>query len=282
MARTRGGGGNETSRYFEDGRVRTGQDYAQIMGEVLRSKAYRCMPDYAARVLFALACQYRKTNNGNLSLISSVAKDFGIGAEWKLRAGLQLLERVGLVEVMRRGHILGGKGICSLYALGWRQIDPCAAYDLPIVIAQRAPNRWAAWETPADWPRQLQEVQRKHKGERRTWSQTTKNAHPRRGEQAVPDVGSEKPQSRTRRGERVSRFPVPDVGVPFKSSGSSSRRDSASSVPLARQLADARMADLLTVARANPSMDAAALAAKCRVPESDAHRALQQLQAGAA
>jgi hypothetical protein len=277
MARTRRKG--ESSQYFEDGRVRSGQDYAQILGEVLRSEAFRCLPDYATRVLFALACQFRSNNNGNLSLVSSAAAPFGINAEWKRAAGLTLLERVGLIEVMRRGHIAAGKGICSTYALGWRQIDPGAHYDQPLVMAIRAPNRWAKWKRPDDWSQQLQELQRKFKGSSSTWKQALEKSHSRRGEQATPDVGSETGSLGSTRGEREQQIPTPDVGVTFKNLASPSRPRQPRA--LGQQLADLKLADMVALARAHPEIDAPTLAKRCKASEAAAHRALQQLHAEA-
>jgi hypothetical protein len=168
----------ETSRYFQDGRVRSGNDYAQIMGDVLRSQAYAAIPDYAARVLLALAAQFRKTNNGDLSLTAAEARRYGIAAEWKLRAGLSLLETVGLVEVTRHGRIENGKGICSLYALGWRQIDASDKYDQPRAVAMAAPMTWAKWKHPADWKLQVASARQRAQGKRKSAQgvlQTTKS-----------------------------------------------------------------------------------------------------------
>jgi hypothetical protein len=172
MARAKG----ENSRYFADGRVRPGNTYALIPGDVLQSEAYAALPDYAPRVLLALAAQFRKDNNGDLSLTKGEARRYGIAAEWKLRAGLSLLESVGLVEVMRRGRIENGKGICSLYALGWRQIDASNKYDQPRVVAIAAPMRWAKWKQPADWLLQVACARQRAQGKRRMVSPTS-SAH---------------------------------------------------------------------------------------------------------
>ena len=156
----------ERSRYFQDGRMRPGNTYALIPSEVLGSEAYAALPDWAARVLPALAAQFRKTNNGDLSLTWKEARSLGVSSEWKLRAGLSLLEAVGLVEVMRRGRIESGRGICSLYALGWRQIDPSDKHDVPSIVAVAAPMRWATWNRPGDWQSRLDNARRNAQGKK--------------------------------------------------------------------------------------------------------------------
>jgi hypothetical protein len=86
--------------------------------EVLESASYRVMPDYAVRVLIALASEYRGSNNGDLSLPIARAKDQDIKTQWKLSAGIALLEQAGLIERMRVSAICGGNGVAGLFALG--------------------------------------------------------------------------------------------------------------------------------------------------------------------
>lgn len=159
--------------------TRRGDVYAQIPDEVLRSEACRALPDYAVRVLLLMAAQYRGPNNGDLAVTSRAAREYGL-PEWKLRAGLSLLETSGLLELKRQGQIMKGKGIPSLYALGWRQVDPSDKYDSPTVVAVPAPNRWARWSKPIDW--KAQEAARRHAAQgnrnRQPWSKEI--AHPTR------------------------------------------------------------------------------------------------------
>lgn len=264
----------ETSAYFEDGRVRSGNSYALVLDEVLRSEAFKLLPDYAVRVLLVLTAAFRKQNNGDLSLTSKSAADYGI-ASWKLRAGLSVLERVGLIETTRRGKIMAGKGICSLYALGWRQIDPSEKHDIPSVVAVKAPNRWALWQKPRDWDAQLSEIKSAAQGKRPNWEAAVKSARLTRVSQAGSPVCTERPKSRTTRVSQERAFPVPPVYDTSQRSGCTPTRG------VGQQLADAHLADLLAVARANPEIQVAELAKRCRVSETDAHRALQQLQAAA-
>lgn len=133
--------------------------HAQIPVEVLESEAYRAMPDYAVRVLIALASEYRGANNGDLSLPLARARRQGIRTQWKVSVGIALLEQVGLIERMRIGHISRGKGVSALFALGWRETDPSPKYDRALRCRQPAPNRWAAWTKPADW----KEIEKRYK-----------------------------------------------------------------------------------------------------------------------
>jgi hypothetical protein len=157
----------ETGPYFKNGRVRSEQRFVMIPEEVLQSESYYAVPDYAVRVLIALAAQFRGWNNGNLSLTFSTAREFGISTEWKLRAGLVLLETVGLIERMRVGHIMNGKGVCNLFALGFRQVDPSDKYDRPLKVAVPARMEWCKWARPDDWKAEVDRVRRSAQGKRK-------------------------------------------------------------------------------------------------------------------
>lgn len=264
----------ETSAYFLDGRVREGIDYAMVPGEVMRSEAYRCIPDYARSWLFALALGFRGRNNGDLSLTQKIAAERGCYSEWRNRASRVILDRVGLIEQTRVGRIQAGQGVAALYALGWRQIDASDKYDTPTVIALRAPNRWATFRKPDDWREQVREIEHKARGgKRKSLGEFLKTAHPPRGAQAATHVGRTKGKSRYPRGAQESTFPATHGGSPSKRSGSTA---------LGQQLANIRLADCIAVARAHPNLDAPALAERCKTDEATAHRALQAIQAGVA
>jgi hypothetical protein len=189
--------------------------YAQISDEVLRSPAARAMPDYAMRTLLTMAAQYRGTNNGDLAVTSRMAVEYGL-PEWKLRAGLALLELSGLVELTRQGHIANGKGVCSLYALGWRPINPRQKYDVPTVLERRAPNRWATWTKPTNWPNTEQGRRRAAQGNRNRQDWQKINAHPTRVSQADPPGCSENTHFQPTRVSQESAFPDPPGLVPSK------------------------------------------------------------------
>jgi hypothetical protein len=134
--------------------VKRGDRYALITEEVMTSKAYAALPDFAKGVLFAVACRYNGHNNGDLSLPYSEARKLGIAHQWKLYAGLQVLKITGLVLCTRQGKLEGGAKVCSLYALTWRGIDSPGegvAYDAGVAVRPIAGNDWANWEKPVDW-----------------------------------------------------------------------------------------------------------------------------------
>jgi hypothetical protein len=191
--------------------------YAQIADEVLRSHAARAMPDYAIRALVMMAAQYRGTNNGDLAVTSRMAVEYGL-PEWKLRAGLTLLELSGLVELTRQGHIANGKGMCSLYAIGWRPINPSEKYDIPMVCERPAPNRWATWGEPPDWPSTERDRRRAAQGNRNrpdSWQKII-NAHPTRVSQADPPGCSESTHFQPTRVSQESTFLDPPGCSPSK------------------------------------------------------------------
>jgi hypothetical protein len=147
------------------GRFQAGETFAIIPVDVLTSRAYAALPDYAARVLLALAAQYRGTNNGNLALTRDSAARFGIGSGWKVSAALKLLTITGLIRRTREGKAKHGKGICALYAVAWKQIDPTPQACPPIEHERPASGQWAAWTPPDDWPDVVHEAKRTARGD---------------------------------------------------------------------------------------------------------------------
>src|SRR5688572_12837310 len=121
-------------------RSQTGETFAQLPTEVMASEAYCAQPDYAKAILWALCAQYRGANNGNLSLVASEAKRLGVSSTWKLTAGLSLLRKAELILCTREGKYKHGRGMCALFALTWRPIDPCEHAYPPILAQRPAPN----------------------------------------------------------------------------------------------------------------------------------------------
>lgn len=147
--------------------------------EVLESGAYRVLPDYAVRVLVALASEYRGTNNGNLSLTAKRARALGVPAAWQVTAGLDLLRQVGLVRRTREGKFKHGRGVAALYALEWLPTDPTPQAYPPIIARSNAPNSWARWIKPADWTGLKRAIRRRCKGTRAPGSERTTIPHAR-------------------------------------------------------------------------------------------------------
>lgn len=164
------------------GRFEAGETFAAVPVEILRSEAYAALPDYAARVLFALAAQFRGRNNGNLSLPIRTAREHGIRSAWKAQAGLRLLLDVGLIEMTRPGKYSHGKGICALYAVTWKAINVTAEAFPAIDHERPAPNTWAKWQRPDDWAARECAARRSAQGASNKWN--TAHDHSRRQEQA--------------------------------------------------------------------------------------------------
>jgi hypothetical protein len=146
--------------------ISRGERYALLPEELIESDAYHALPDWARSVLVALACRYNGANNGNLSLTMSDARRLGVPAQWKLYAGLRVLELADLIQCTRRGRLEKGTKLCSLYALTWRGIDPCEGIEFdagikPIPIPSHA---WAKWTRPDDWADVLKAINRKNRG----------------------------------------------------------------------------------------------------------------------
>lgn len=155
-----------SNKYFQDGRARAGLRYALVPVDVMESEAFHSIPDYARCVLFAIAAKFRSANNGDLSLTAGEAKRLGVFPEWRLRAGIEILDAVGLIEITRRGHLQNGRGTCNLYALGYREVNPSEKYDhgWRSTIVRQASNRWADWKRPDDWDGNLERIRRKAQG----------------------------------------------------------------------------------------------------------------------
>jgi hypothetical protein len=110
-----------------------------------------------------LASKYRGNNNGDLSITKGDAAKNGIGS-WEWSSGLELLQAAGLIEKTRQGKILEGAGVCTLYRLTWRDLDPSDKYDIPIGISRPPSHEWAQWKTPNDWEETIRKSKRKAQG----------------------------------------------------------------------------------------------------------------------
>lgn len=188
------------------GRFESGRHYAILLDEVMRSPAFKAQPHFARSVFAALAAQYRGANNGDLSITSKVAVEYGIDSS-ELSSALSLLEAAGLIEKMRQGLLTPGKAICTLWALTCWPIDPSEKYDVPVMIQRPAPNTWATWIEPEDWWQRVRETKHRAKGR--------KFPSPHVGSGPVPTVGSGEGGSQSPRGERRRRFSSPHVGDTF-------------------------------------------------------------------
>ena len=201
------------------GRRVSGEHYAMIPLEVIESDAYACLPDYATRVLAVLTAQYRGNNNGDLSLPAPYARARGIRGP-KLYAGLDLLQRVGLVTKTRQG---GKKPMrCSLYALEWRKVDESPKYDAGSGGTSAPRNTWAQWVAPSDWDATTKAALNKQRGSPSRARARAVSAvplaaksHSHRRERAAPTVGGLRRADRSHRRERSDQNTAPTVGETF-------------------------------------------------------------------
>lgn len=156
--------------------VARGERYALLPREVLESVAYLALTDWARTVLIALLAQFNGMNNGTLALPFSQARTLGVSAQWKLYAGLRLLEAVELILCTRRGRLEGGTKLPSLYAVTWRGIDEpkeAVIFDAGIGPCPIPSQRWARWEKPADWRDHCRKVARENHGRKKNPVSTT-------------------------------------------------------------------------------------------------------------
>lgn len=127
----------------------SGKHFAQIPVEVLTSDAFASLPNYAVRVLLAIAAQYRGNNNGDLAMTRATARTFGVASQDHLVGSLALLQERGLIQKTRQG---GKKPLGpTLYCITWQPIDELNG-KISSGATTTAANSWAAWSSgpPAD------------------------------------------------------------------------------------------------------------------------------------
>jgi hypothetical protein len=121
-----------------------GNHFAMIPVEVLTSDACCTLPNYAVRVLLAIAAQYRGKNNGDLAMTRATAREFGITSQEHLVTSLSALLERGLIQKTRQG---GKKPLGpSLYAVTWQPIDDLAG-KIEAGATMCAANTWAKWSS---------------------------------------------------------------------------------------------------------------------------------------
>jgi hypothetical protein len=185
-------------------RVARGERYALIPKEVIESVAYLALTDWARAVLIALLAQYDGSNNGMLALPFSQAKLLGISHQWKLYAGLRVLEASDIIVCTRRGHLQGGTKLPSFYGVTWRGLDEPkdgASYDGTIGACPIPSHAWAKWNKPENWDEQVRAIMRRVRGKsEQICPFPKKTPHTPRGVQAAHPVSSGKRKSRSPRG----------------------------------------------------------------------------------
>lgn len=93
----------------------------------------------AAHLLDNLTAQYNGSNNGDLCAAPSIMKLYGWNSQGSINKALTELLAHGFIEQTRQG----GKNLCSLFALTWRNIDECGN-KLDVSPTRVASNLWKA------------------------------------------------------------------------------------------------------------------------------------------
>lgn len=126
-------------------RTRRGDRYAQVPLDALQSEAFRWLPDFAVRVLTAMAAQFSGYNNGGLELTATEARAFGI-SEDELYAGIGLLILAGFVRRTVQARRRSGKGTPARYAVTWRTLGDFPKFG---IVPTVAPSRdWQRFVPP--------------------------------------------------------------------------------------------------------------------------------------
>lgn len=181
--------------------------FAMIPVQVLTSSACVSLPNYALRVLLALAAQFRGKNNGDLALTWSMAKTFGIVSREHHVNGIALLLEHGLIVKTRQG---GKKpmGPC-LYALTWHPIDQCNG-KLEVPMSMTPSHAWSRWTLSTPPPAKNRQHCRRTGSALPADSTVAKSALP--ADSFPPCIGTAgSPPSRSRYG--VPADQVPDAGI---------------------------------------------------------------------
>jgi hypothetical protein len=119
--------------------------HIRLYWELIDSNAWRCLSASDQRAYIALARHLRSTNNGDLSLPLSVARQHGIKSQTTLAKSLRALVAVGLLAVSRRGgSTRGGQRLPTLY-----RFTDVQAYANPakFIEASKATNDWKSVAT---------------------------------------------------------------------------------------------------------------------------------------
>lgn len=126
------------------GKFKPGSDprggHVRLYWDVVDSNAWRCLSATDQRAYIALQRQLRSTNNGDLSLPLSVARNHGIKSPATLAKSLRALGAVGLIAVTRKGGCAkGGQRLATLY-----RFTDHEAYEVPAkhLDAHKTSNEW--------------------------------------------------------------------------------------------------------------------------------------------
>lgn len=133
--------------------------HVRLYWDVVDSNAWRCLSATDQRAYIALQRQLRSTNNGDLSLPLSVARNHGIKSPATLAKSLRALGAVGLIAVTRKGGCTkGGQRLATLY-----RFTDHEAYAVPAkhLDAHKPSNEWNDVKTLAQGRHLIREAEAK-------------------------------------------------------------------------------------------------------------------------
>jgi hypothetical protein len=230
-----------------------GERFAYMPESVLQSPALATAPHAAFRILAILLVGKSKDRNGLMMCSETYAAKFGINSRETVSRCLADLEARGLIERTRR--VQRFRKAATLWACTWW---PIAYRDgEPLQVPEPASHRYLQWKaiTP------MVGVEAQESSHR--WSDSL-----------TPMVGVGNGTHHTD-GEAKGPIHHPDGRGHSKNLGRGTRTASG----LGAQLAAARAADALAIARERPGIDPGELAKLAKCPLEAAHLALQSLQA---
>jgi hypothetical protein len=137
--------------------------HVRLYWDLIDSNAWRCLNAADQRAYVALLRNKRSTNNGDLSLAASVARNHGIRSQTTLAKCLRALVAVGLVAVTRKGGCKpGGQRLPTLYRV---TDEPCYEVPAKFVQASKATNEWKAVRTLAQGRAMIRQAEAEAKAE---------------------------------------------------------------------------------------------------------------------
>lgn len=133
----------------------------RIYRDIYESPAFNALSPHDVMAYLALLRELKESNNGDLSLPLTRAKQCGIGHHITLARSLRALQAVGLVALTRKGgSTKGGQRLPNLYRVTDRD---CYAIPKKHLEALSATNDWKKVQTVAQGKQLIQDCEAKVK-----------------------------------------------------------------------------------------------------------------------
>ncbi|MGK0372999.1 MAG: hypothetical protein ACJAW1_003267 [Glaciecola sp.] len=105
--------------------------FAGVPSVVMAHPDYTKLNFSARALLFELANQLYKTNNGKLCAVHSQLKSRGWKSDTTLRNNVKELMNANMIVLTKAG-VYGGKSTPNYYAVTWRQIDNITGFYMDV------------------------------------------------------------------------------------------------------------------------------------------------------